>query len=1415
MTHRFGVQHIITLTIAVALICGLGFALPPTRLAWAASDYGAWNDLGIVYTAPSGRAYYPSVVYDANGFGSGSRLYKMWYSNGSGGIFVITSTNGFSWSAPTAVSGLHAGAHHVQVVYDANCFGTLPCTASTTKYKMWYWIGTMTYAITDLATAQSTDGITWTNDTTLTQSVSAPLVTGAGVGWNRGSYGLSQIIYQVGASNSGTEPWNYSYVADYDGTDGSSEVTGLAYSADGLYWTAYASTPVLDKGAGNAWDCDDAVYGTVYHDAAGYHYWYSGGGGDNGSGGCLTGAPNNQGIGLASSSDGKVWTKSSTNPIFHISQGVSYRNQRVYTPNVVDDGSGVLKMYYSALGTSGVYQIGLAVNALTPQTVFVDDDWIGLSSLTQVTFPGDPDPHVIGVDAFATIQAGVNAVASGGTVKVATGTYAEQVAITQRLTLIGVGSPTIQEPVTLLDSEDCSSWGVGNRKSLITISGVGVNVEVAGFTLNGMNGTTLNAAIYVRGGATANIHDNTLANLGTSDTNLGMIVGRNSCHTTGIATVARNVIGGYGKGGVVVDGIGSSATIITNTITGAGATANAAQNGIQISRGASATISGNTISGHICTQVAGGCTDDPRVSLTADGAAGILLYASGPGVTITNNLLDQNQFGIWTVAAVNAVITGNTLTGTTTTGITTTGIAIWDSDQWTTGMGYAPAGTTAYLANNTLTNHGYGLLVRDYDPGGVAPIVQAFDNSISSTVYGVWSDVALDASNNWWGTHVAAGVAATVNSTVDYTPWFDSGADTSTNPGFQGDFSTLWVSAASPQSGSRGRIQEGADRVATNGMVNVIAGTYTENITLTKALQLLGPNTNIDPNIAARQPEAVIVPQVGGVSSNASGQTIINLDAPGITLDGFTLDGDNPALNTGNVFNGADVDVDFGIINNYADATLPNLNATISHNIIKNINDFGVYLYSNGTGTTNNTVSHNQVDNILGAYGQGIRLSDNAFGNVTDNVVTRARNAIVIENFSSNTAGTVSTVSRNTITAVRRGIRFNLHYNYTTGGFTLSDNQIASYVQSLPVPQGLSTLWVGIEVESIQLQVPVTVTRNIVTGHHLALMGNGYTKIYGTRVTNASTTSPHISLTNNTLTDAIVGLLNETPANVTVQQSTLTANDVGVSATAGGLRLTGNTLNNNPIVFDQSGGTLLAYANSIGNFTTGLNSSGGTANLKHNWWGTYVDPAPSGLSASDWQARLGAPIQAWIDGANAVTLGSANLSGGVGTAVIVDHGRGSANAPFGNGIAPYANNMCSDYYDFFTVNGSGSWTVSVPVDNTAACNSQTLDPGKVFWIPYTTNYGVECTANNGACWDLVATNVITSGQNIVVSNLSVAELGGTPFVAGSTTGTDPTAVALVSLEVVPLENTTVMLPAITALFAGLFGSALLVIRRKR
>lgn len=203
----------------------------------------------------------------------------------------------------------------------------------------------------------------------------------------------------------------------------------------------------------------------------------------------------------------------------------------------------------------------------------------------------------------------------------------------------------------------------------------------------------------------------------------------------------------------------------------------------------------------------------------------------------------------------------------------------------------------------------------------------------------------------------------------------------------------------------------------------------------------------------------------------------------------------------------------------------------------------------------------------------------------------------------------------------------------------------------------------------------------------------------------------------------------------------------------------GNHFSGNSTVFAQSGGTLLAYANNIEKFATALNHSGGSNTLGHNWWGTYSDPAPAGLGAAGWAARLGAPVQSWVDGDGSASLGGAQLSGGSGTAVIVSHGR--AAWPFGNGITADASDLCSDYYDFFTVAGSGLWSVAVPVDDNLACNQRVRDEQRLYWMPN----AVTCTVPDGDCWER-RVEVAVSGQNLVTIGLTAADLGGTPFVAG-------------------------------------------------
>jgi hypothetical protein len=74
-----------------------------------------------------------------------------------------------------------------------------------------------------------------------------------------------------------------------------------------------------------------------------------------------SGVVNNQGIGVAFSTDGQNFTKSSSNPIFSISGAPAWRNDRTYTPYVIPDGAN-WTMYYTGRSTpAGVYSIGYAL----------------------------------------------------------------------------------------------------------------------------------------------------------------------------------------------------------------------------------------------------------------------------------------------------------------------------------------------------------------------------------------------------------------------------------------------------------------------------------------------------------------------------------------------------------------------------------------------------------------------------------------------------------------------------------------------------------------------------------------------------------------------------------------------------------------------------------------------------------------------------------------------------------------------------------------------------------------------------------------------------------------------------------------------------------------------------------------------
>ena len=319
---------------------------------------------------------------------------------------------------------------------------------------------------------------------------------------------------------------------------------------------------------------------------------------------------------------------------------------------------------------------------------------IGLAATAQAATINVPDD-------YSTIQAAVNAAAPGDTINVAARTYTEQVIVSKNLTLVGAGAgaTTIQAPAVLADDPD-------GAKTIVLFTGA-ITAEISGFTIQGpVNG--LNFGIYVRDGATANIYDNTVKDirdepLSGNQYGYGIEIGKFNntfpfVDRVGHATITNNTVFGYQKNGVECEGTGSSATITGNKVTGGGPMTTTAQNGIQIRRGATGSITNNTVTGNAYI-LPPSC--NPSISSeNCVTAAGIIVTYPGNDVIVQGNIVNHNTANIYTYEAYGVQILNNQVSDSAV-GLTSAGITA-DSDNVAT----ASVGITGVtISGNTVQNN--------------------------------------------------------------------------------------------------------------------------------------------------------------------------------------------------------------------------------------------------------------------------------------------------------------------------------------------------------------------------------------------------------------------------------------------------------------------------------------------------------------------------------------------------------------------------------------------------------------------------------------------------------------------------------------------------------------------------------------
>ncbi len=277
------------------------------------------------------------------------------------------------------------------------------------------------------------------------------------------------------------------------------------------------------------------------------------------------------------------------------------------------------------------------------------------------------------------------------------------------------------------------------------------------------------------------------------------------------------------------------------------------------------------------------------------------------GHTIRNNVITANHTGlIFRNQTNNLTVVENEITENRTVGI-----LFLDASGGTNVPVQSALNST--FSNNNLSGNWYGQIV-DRQVGGVLPAPGTTNlKNFSNNWFGSTTPVITTANSaepgyaalipvEFGGTATAPGgqpdIAGGASANFDITPFLNFGTDTDveTTPGngtfgFQGSFASLTVTSELAQTGSTGRVQEGVNNVTTGGEVLVTAGTYAENVSISKNLSLLSTSgratTTIEGISGVGGSGAIrLSGTTSGVQIGAAGQgfTIIGIDNgnPGI-----------------------------------------------------------------------------------------------------------------------------------------------------------------------------------------------------------------------------------------------------------------------------------------------------------------------------------------------------------------------------------------------------------------------------------------------------------------------------------------------------------------------------------------------------
>jgi len=283
------------------------------------------------------------------------------------------------------------------------------------------------------------------------------------------------------------------------------------------------------------------------------------------------------------------------------------------------------------------------------------------------------------------------------------------------------------------------------------------------------------------------------------------------------------------------------------------------------------------------------------------------------------------------------------------------------------------------------------------------------------------------------------------------------------------------------------RVQRAVDSAIANDTVHVAAGTYLGALTIGTTLVLEGANVGVDPCTGSRSPESVLMPD-SGAATIAGTALFVVVTADDVVIDGFDLNGDNPALTSPFTANGANPDADIAISSEMLPMAGDRL--VVRNDVVRNFFQFGIVVGSAGGVSRGGTIESNQIQNI--PYWAGVLAYDDYYAAIERNCMEDVWRGVQTNNYYVPKPVTASaTIVGNTITTRTQaiagdatytdvtGILVNLHYQ-NASTWTVTDNTLTNLTPSSADSN-------GIEVWSIQSAAAVTLERNDATDFQ-----NGY-----------------------------------------------------------------------------------------------------------------------------------------------------------------------------------------------------------------------------------------------------------------------------------------------------------------------------------